>query len=109
MNSSSIPASGHYLVFIRKKWHLFLLCLHIRLCEIQLEFSSFALLTKQNDWGLSVGFGNPCLPLISYSGGSWLSNIGFTVEFWGMPVCGHRVNCLFFISFFARGKVSDPW
>lgn len=27
-------------------------------------------LTNQNDLSSSVGFGNPCLPLISHSGGS---------------------------------------
>lgn len=47
-------------------------------------------LINQNDSGLSVGSGNPHLPLISHSGGSWLSNIGFTVELWGMSVCGHK-------------------
>lgn len=110
MNSSSIPPSGHYLVFISKKWHLFLLCLHIRLCKIQLEFSSLALLINQNDSGLSVGFGNPCLPLLSHSGGSWLSNIGFTAEFWGMPVCGHKYSQLLILRLtFCQGKVSDPW
>lgn len=59
-NSSSIPPSGHCLVFISKKWHLCLLCLHIRLCEIQLGFSSLSLLA---DLGWSAGLSNPRLPL----------------------------------------------
>lgn len=87
MNTPSIHPSGHYLVFISKKWHLFLLCLHIGF--VKSSRIPFVLLTSHNNSGLSVVLVIPVC-LIAEDHKIWLINIGFIEELLGMPMCSHK-------------------